>query len=67
MCFPLPLLALALALASPRAPLPWSCVLYVGLKGPLEKKKKKRKSRSVVFAWDCVFLAYFVKTCCTSF
>jgi hypothetical protein len=36
-------------------------------KGPLKKIKKPRRSRSVVFAWDCVFLAYFVKTCCTPF
>jgi hypothetical protein len=34
---------------------------------PQKKPKKTRESRSVVFARDCVFLAYFVKTCCTSF
>jgi hypothetical protein len=43
---------------------------YLPTRGAQKKQKKTRRSRSVVFAWDCVFLACFVKivkTCCTSF
>jgi hypothetical protein len=37
-------------------------------KGAQKKTQNKtRKSRSVVFTWDCVFLAYCVKCCCASF
>jgi hypothetical protein len=43
------------------------CLIFFPGKGRPKNKQKTRESRSVVFTWDCVFLAYFVKTCCTSF
>jgi hypothetical protein len=54
-------------LVQPRVGVP-RCPLSRTWKGYQKNRKKQRAGRLfLVFTWDCVFFAYFVKFCCASF